>query len=427
MEVILKKVITEAAENGTLHQKDWATMPLPQEIIQMQKAAAPRHPWGPQVSTDNTLPAEWPRKRKSPDTDADESSVPPWRRKTNNNTFESRISRANPPEPSEKADKNEKRLQKKKEQLGVGTSKFEADREKRSRRFGYNSKSGTNSPWSSRDDSPTPDSDTGPIVGTCEDLEKKYFRLTAPPKPSSVRPLHILEQTLELLKNKWRKENNYNYICDQFKSLRQDLTVQHIKNDFTVTVYEVHARIALEQGDISEYNQCQTQLRALYSQGLNGNPAEFLAYRILYFIYTCNSTGMNDVLADLTPTDKDQAAVKHALEVRSALALGNYHKFFRLYLDPPNMGGYLMDKFIERERLAAIANISKGYREVQVRFITEELGFNSDHDCLEFLCGHGVADELFQQKGKGLAFICHKSTALFETARVNAFPKKGGK
>ena len=86
-----------------------------------------------------------------------------------------------------------------------------------------------------------------PLVGRCMNLEKQYFRLTSAPDPDNVRPLHILEQTLELLKNKWREEQNYSYICDQFKSLRQDLTVQHIKNNFTVLVYEIHARIALEK------------------------------------------------------------------------------------------------------------------------------------------------------------------------------------
>lgn len=111
------------------------------------------------------------------------------------------------------------------------------------------------------------------------------------PDPRTVRPLSTLKQTLELLKRKWRTESNYAYICDQFKSMRQDLTVQRIKNDFTVKVYEIHARIALEKGDLGEYNQCQSQLRSLYAYDIPGCVMEFLAYRILYLLHTKNRRG----------------------------------------------------------------------------------------------------------------------------------------
>lgn len=138
------------------------------------------------------------------------------------------------------------------------------------------------------------DWDQDTVVGLSTKLEKPYLRLTSAPDPKTVRTLPTLMQTLEVLKKKWRTESNYNYICDQFKSMRQDLTVQRIKNDFTVKVYEIHARIALEKGDLGEYNQCQSQLRSLYAHGLPGCVMEFLAYRILYLLHTKNQRGEHD-------------------------------------------------------------------------------------------------------------------------------------
>lgn len=84
------------------------------------------------------------------------------------------------------------------------------------------------------------------IRGTSTSLEKRYLRLTRPPAPDTVRPKPILEQSLEMLLRKWSVDPNYKYVCEQMKSIRQDLTVQFIKDDFTVLVYETHARLALE-------------------------------------------------------------------------------------------------------------------------------------------------------------------------------------
>lgn len=103
------------------------------------------------------------------------------------------------------------------------------------------------------------------------------------------------------------------------KAIRQDLTVQRIINGFAINVYETHAKIALEEDDINEYNQSQTQLKELYDKiertdngsstgggGSKGkkkktmgkrsdvedglkNRNEFIAYRIIYYVFlSCN-------------------------------------------------------------------------------------------------------------------------------------------
>ena len=166
--------------------------------------------------------------------------------------------------------------------------------------------------------------------GTCQTLEKSYFRLSSAPDPSVVRPEPVLQRALQRLLHQLRDGTaNYFYAADQFKvrhrgscspteplkahvprrrcpcllcvahpsargggltrgcraavqGLRQDCTVQHLRNELTVQIYEAHARAALQYGDHAEYNQCQTQLNALHAEGLPGSRAEFLAYRLLY-------------------------------------------------------------------------------------------------------------------------------------------------
>ncbi|KAF4509130.1 hypothetical protein G6O67_005431 [Ophiocordyceps sinensis] len=397
----LKETIGIAKNNGSLYTIDWDTVPLPQTLVKADRDGLVRGRTASMSTASDILVN--PRKRKSGDFDGDLIQSSPWRNTNQRTSLEDRVTY-----PSD-------------QRLGLGDnpakpSKSQKEANKRKRRFENEYKSVYRSP------SPNPAS-SGPIFGTSEVLEKRYLRLTAPPIPSNVRPEPILRQTLDLLKKKWRKEGNYSYICDQFKSMRQDLTVQRIKNDFTVSVYEIHARIAMEKGDIGEYNQCQTQLRSLYGLGLKGNPVEFKAYRILYFIHTANRTGLNDTLADLTPAEKEERPIKHAMAVRSALALGNYHRFFQLYLVTPNMGAYLMDLFVVRERLAALCMICKGYKpDLKLRFLTEELAFESDADTAQFIVDR-QGQHLLEDRQEYIAFLSGKAGSFFEDAKSAAFRK----
>ena len=100
----------------------------------------------------------------------------------------------------------------------------------------------------------------GRVVGISTKLEKPYLRLTSAPNAWTIRPVKILKLALENVKTKYLiAENDINigvetcyneFACEQMKSIRQDITVQGISNRFAAHVYETHARMALECGDL---------------------------------------------------------------------------------------------------------------------------------------------------------------------------------
>lgn len=264
------------------------------------------------------------------------------------------------------------------------------------------------------------DWDQDTIIGTCSNLEKQYLRLTSAPDSTTVRPLHILKKTLELLLSKWETERNYTYICDQFKSMRQDLTVQRIKNEFTVKVYETHAQIAIQKADLGEYNQCQAQLKILYEYDLPGEVMEFTAYRILYLLHTRNRSEINATMRELRKEQKEHPYVQHALSVRSALANGDYHSFFKLYRQAPLLGNHLIDCFLDRQRVEAMMIICKGYKvAVEAAFVAAELSFNNQSDCYKFLDQYNTT----YQDPKTRQFIDCKSSLSAWTDAMKTFEK----
>ncbi|KAI9271893.1 SAC3/GANP/Nin1/mts3/eIF-3 p25 family-domain-containing protein [Phascolomyces articulosus] len=291
-------------------------------------------------------------------------------------------------------------------------------REQRLMRFGTPTAKPTPTPAVSSE-SWSPD---GKIIGTSTDLEKPYFRLTSAPDPSTVRPASILQLAYTNVKKKWNNDNNYKYACEQLKSIRQDMTIQGIRDKFAVTIYEYHARMALLMGDLSEYNQCQSQLRELYNDDKITNiNSEFIAYEILYLLFSGNRSEMNALLTKRAvakeqgkPGVKNKSkALKHAQAVRSALAVGNYHKFFQLYQDAPNRNALLMDQFVPRERIKALLMLCKTFpMGLPLDFITKELAFYNTEETVEFLEKHGIKIDHVQARLETKPAVPHLQAAI---------------
>lgn len=394
-----REIIQAAIEDGTVDTKDWGHAELPQDIMRRERRAA----HDARIQTFSIAGLVNPRSTSdgSGYESHDDTNVTTFKKRKSTDDHHQRVP---PPMPAASAtvraasnesddlpSRNSRRRKNKKE--NKKEAKQEAENEQEAKRHRVQQRDGNGLSQRPGNDhhrggngldqrrgneleqrrqrfgNPSPVSPgfnlatqhvaapVGPVVGLNQEIEKRYFRLTSAPKPAEVRPVPVLKQTLELLKQRWKSHKNYGYTCDQFKSMRQDLTVQRIRSSFTIEVYEVHARIALEKGDLGEYNQCQTQLRSLHRSRLGGNPDEFMAYRILYVLYTSNRPEMNSLLAGMTSKQRAGTSVTHALKLRSALALGDYHAFFKLYALTPLMGAFLVDMFLPRERIAALSKM----------------------------------------------------------------------
>lgn len=78
--------------------------------------------------------------------------------------------------------------------------------------------------------------------------------------------------------------------------------------------------------------------------------------------------------------------MKHALQVREAVQLDNYHKFFKLYRVTPDMGGFLLDLMLDNWRALALQKMCRVYKpEVTASFVSNELAFSDEVIGFDFM------------------------------------------
>mmetsp|Transcript_5008 Transcript_5008/g.8800 ORF Transcript_5008/g.8800 Transcript_5008/m.8800 type:complete len:436 (-) Transcript_5008:63-1370(-) len=291
------------------------------------------------------------------------------------------------------------------------------------------------------------------FVGTSQSLEKQYLRLTTFPKSQDVRPLAVLKQSLAHIKSRYLRDEDFEWANDQFKSLRQDITVQGIKNDFVLEVYETHARLVLEQGALNEFNQCQTMIKSL-TMGIDCSVDEFEAttgkskkrkdktrvllkqkeaaadefgsYRLLYALVQKEWGDVSKELKFATSVMKkrDQGSTAayiqqssqmsscaHAVMVTKAVIHDDYHAFFHLYDASPHLSAYLMDYLVQRVRFSAFQRIVASYRPtLNVEFFQKALLFPDLEETRTFLKKSGAV--FIKEKGAPALWIDCKATVV---------------
>jgi hypothetical protein len=272
------------------------------------------------------------------------------------------------------------------------------------------------------------------IVGTCQQIEKAYFRLQGDANPAWVRPEEVLSKSLEYVREEWRNGTEWLYCDEQFRSIRQDLFVQGIESDFCVNAYAIGARVALEANDLGQFNQCQTQLKNFFQKGLGKNVSkEFWCYRLLYASHLQQKIEEFDCMADqICRIHRLDPMVQKCCQLREALQLGNFCKYFVLCDElsnasdvrhaQPKVAGeaiapyyhmaFLLELFLPHVRLRALTLLTKAYgMRLSIEVVASKIHFGRDLDgCREFLTkSKAVLDA-------GGRLDCRKNNAIFQAA-----------
>ena len=238
------------------------------------------------------------------------------------------------------------------------------------------------------------------IVGTSSQLEKPYTRTTGLPKPETVRPEHVLKQSVEYVTRKWEETKDFTYVNEQFKSIRQDLIVQGIRNDFTVYVYEKHAKITLSEGCMEEFNKCSVKLEYLYTlPGIStANEPEFTAYRLFYLGLIDDNSLLSELYRKLYSQKYTQLRLTHpvsqALEIMDAFTRKDWKKYFEITRSVDNMGHAIIEKLTQNVRFAIIKIVTSTFAcNLSVDFVGRRLGFETRAEVLDYLAFLGVSPE----------------------------------
>lgn len=239
------------------------------------------------------------------------------------------------------------------------------------------------------------------FVGRSSELERQYTRYE--PLVDDIRPAPVLEKAFSYIQKRCSEiaasdgeKAAKKYLSDQLKGMRQDLRVQNIATLFTVAVYEFHARLCLEIGDIGEFNQCQAGLKQFYLidsiDVAQCSMAEFFLYRLVYLTLSEQHDSLSTELITYTIAAGKhssrmgrcivKADVTRTLALCAACSNGDTSSICRLLTTFPIEMTYLVRIYLQKLRIMWIKVILTALKgALTMRFLMSSLGFTPVKGC----------------------------------------------
>ncbi|KAG5467112.1 hypothetical protein LSCM1_01293 [Leishmania martiniquensis] len=272
------------------------------------------------------------------------------------------------------------------------------------------------------------------FVGMSRELERTYTRYE--PLVEDIRPLAVLKEAYRhittraaTLEQTEGKKASQKYLSDQLKGMRQDLRVQNIVDNFTVMVYEVHARLCLEIGDIGEFNQCQGGLKQFYAMDAvdlkHCDVKNFFLYRLVYLTLSGQYDSLSTELIHFTNAQlqgKDRVGssiprepVNRVLALCAACNNGDIPSLCRLLLSFETEMTYLVRIYLQKLRIMWLKEILTAMKgSLTLRFLMASLGFTP--------LPYGKKRQLFWLDGTEESAAL-RFTELFQTLKMELPPE----
>ena len=226
------------------------------------------------------------------------------------------------------------------------------------------------------------------LIGTCQKLEKEYFRVTMEPNASEIRPLEILKKSLKLiLTNYSLKKKDHNYLLDQLRSIRQDLLIQDIKNNFVVEVYEKNSIFAIKYKDYLHFSKCLSNLIDLYNLGFKGKNNEFYLYQLISLCLKNGSSELQSFILSVPENFYYSEEFFLGKEILESLQNDNYLFIFEKMINSKFLGlRFLLSYYKEILRFWAFDIISHSQgKKRKYDDLVRELCFENKEEFFKFL------------------------------------------
>ncbi|XVE81994.1 hypothetical protein DITRI_Ditri15bG0111400 [Diplodiscus trichospermus] len=270
---------------------------------------------------------------------------------------------------------------------------------------------------------------------TSESLAVKKYNRTAEREASLIRPMPVLQKTIDYLLNLLdqlyddRFLGMYNFLWDRMRAIRMDLRMQHIFDQGAITMLEqmirlhiiaMHELCEYTKGEgfsegfdahlnIEQMNKTSVELFQMYDDHRkkgNNVPTEkeFRGYYALLKLdkhpgYKVEPAELSLDLAKMTPEIRQTPEVLFARDVARACRTGNFVAFFRLARRASYLQACLMHAHFAKLRTQALASLHSSLQNNQglpVTLVARWLGIEEE-DIESILDYYGFSIKEFEE------------------------------